>query len=104
MLSGKKVPEKRNIGVINRKIGKLRVSIVGTTDVQTIPTQAKAQPPRKATGRRSRACGKCNRPKQDMMIIMSAVPITDLVAPQRISPVMISSIVNGVASIASNVF
>ena len=55
LLSGKKVPEKRNIGVINRKIGKLSVSIVGTTAVQTMPTHAKAKPPRKATGSSSKA-------------------------------------------------
>jgi len=55
--SGKNVPEKRNIGVMKRNSGRLKVSMVGTMAVKTMAAQAKARPPRNAAGNNSRACG-----------------------------------------------
>ena len=49
MVNGKHVTLKRNIGVTNKKIGRLNNSIVFTMLVKSIPTEPKAMPPRNAT-------------------------------------------------------
>src|SRR3989339_1653353 len=46
--TGKKVPLNRNIGVINRKMGRLKRSMVGTIPVKYIPIAPKASPPKNA--------------------------------------------------------
>lgn len=48
--TGKNVPLKRNMGVMNRNIGKLNISMVGTIPVKNMPMDPKAIPPRKARG------------------------------------------------------
>ena len=47
---GKKVPLKRNIGVMKRKIGKLKKSIVGVRAVKHIATAESKRPARKEKG------------------------------------------------------
>ena len=54
---GKKVPEKRNMGMTNRKVGKLKESIWGTTPVKQRASPAKNSPARKEKGRITRAWG-----------------------------------------------
>lgn len=101
---GKKVPLKRNMGVINKNIGKLNSSICVVIPVINIPTDPKAIPPRSASGIIKSPWGYRIRPNKLMTAIMIAVAMTDLVAPQMISPVMISSTDKGVAIMASKVF
>jgi hypothetical protein len=54
---GKNVPLKRNMGVMNKKIGRLKVSIVGIIPVKNIPIDPNAIPPRKARGSTKRPWG-----------------------------------------------
>ena len=46
--NGKNVPLKRNIGVMNRKVGKLKKSISGAIAVKHIANAANSSPPKKA--------------------------------------------------------
>ena len=48
--TGKKVPLNRNMGVTNKNIGRLNMSMVGVMPVKYIPSAPKAIPPRNATG------------------------------------------------------
>jgi len=41
--TGKNVPLKRNMGVMNRNIGKLNISMVGTIPVKNMPMDPKAK-------------------------------------------------------------
>jgi hypothetical protein len=47
-VSGKKVPLKRNMGVINKNMGRLNNSILSTMPVKNIAVEPKAIPPRNA--------------------------------------------------------
>ena len=55
---GKKVPENRNMGVMNKKIGRLNMSTVGITPVKNMPMAPNANPARKAMGMHTSAPGK----------------------------------------------
>ena len=101
---GKKVPLKRNMGVTNKKIGRLNISMVSTVPVKNRPIDPKAIPPTKAKGMIKRPAGYWIRPNRLITACMIAVAMTDLVAPHMISAVMISSRESGVAMIASKVF
>ena len=101
---GKKVPLKRNMGVMNKKMGKLNISIVATVPVKKSAMDPKAMTPTKAKGIMRRPPGYWTRPKRLITPCMMAVAMTDLVAPQMISAVMISSRERGVAIMASKVF
>jgi len=101
---GKKVPLKRNMGVTNKKIGRLNISMAVTVPVKNSPMDPKAMPPTKAKGMIRKPPGYWTRPKRLITPCMIAVAMTDLVAPQMISAVMISSRDSGVAIMASKVF
>ena len=89
--TGKKVPEKRNMGVINRKIGKLNISMLGMIPVKNIPIEAKASPPKKARGMHTSARGNPANPRgMSTANIMVTAP-TALDAAQMISATIISS-------------
>jgi hypothetical protein len=49
---GKKVPLNRNMGVMNRKMGRLNMSMVGVMPVKNMPMVPKARPPRRPGARR----------------------------------------------------
>ena len=88
---------------MKRKIGRLKVSIVGQMAVKIIPSEPKNSPARIANGMTSAAVG-VSTPKPEITISIRAAAPTDFVAPQRISPAMTSSSDRGVATIASKVF
>ena len=63
MLRGKKVPEKRNMGVTKRNVGRFRVSIFGVRAVKHIPMEAKRNPASKAKGMITKEMGRSTTPK-----------------------------------------
>jgi hypothetical protein len=101
---GKNVSLKRNIGVMNKNTGKLKDSIFGIIPVKNIPIDPKEIPPINASGISRNPEGKFISPNKLSIIIMIMVAIRDFVAPQMISPVIISSSERGVAIIESKVF
>ena len=102
--TGKKVPENRNIGVMNRKIGRLNISMVGVMLVKSMPMEANASPPRNASGIHSSAVGKFAYPRGMRMVSIKTTAAMALEAAQEISATMISSTLNGVARMPANVF
>lgn len=102
--SGKNVPHKKNIGVRNRKDGKLKKSMFGAAAVKHMAIELNIRPPKKASGIAKRNSGLEIKPK----IATTASTIVEfmvaLVAPQRSSPATTSSTLIGVATMASNVF
>ncbi len=68
------------MGVMNRKIGRLNMSMVGMIPVKTMPAAAKAMPPRKATGRMSSPCGNATNPNGVSTASMSPAAAVDLMA------------------------
>ncbi len=103
-VNGKKVPHKKNIGVKNRKEGKLKKSMLGATEVKHIAMEANISPPKKAMGITSRNSGLEIKPKAATTAKTMVVLIVALVAPQRSSPATTSSTLTGVATMASKVF
>ena len=103
-VKGKKVPLKRNIGVMKRKLGKLKESMFGTMAVKHIAIDENRRPTRNERGGIRRDRGVSGTPN----IIITPRTIVELirlfVAPHKISPVITSSMLTGVAIIASNVF
>ncbi len=79
-------------------------SIFGTIDVKSIAKDANMRPPKNAKGTMRSTNGSEAKPKSTMMSATMEPLIRLFVAPQRISPAMTSSIVRGVARMASNVF
>jgi hypothetical protein len=63
---GKKVPLKTNIGVTNKKTGKLNISMVRTIPVKNRPMDPKAMPPRNAKGMIRNPSGYWTRPNRLM--------------------------------------
>ena len=101
---GKKVPLNRNMGVTNRNVGRLNISMLGSSAVKHMAMDPKANPPRIATGTIRKACGYDNSPNTLTTPIIAIADMSDSVAPQAISAVITSSITSGVASMASKVF
>jgi len=79
-------------------------SIFGIIEVKHIPIEAKSRPAAKAKGMRSRDEGSATTPKRTRIGSMRDAEMRLLVAPQRISPAITSSIETGVATMASKVF
>lgn len=103
-VSGKNVPDRKNIGVRNRNEGKLKKSIFGANEVKHIAMEANISPPKKAIGITNKNKGLEIRPKAATTANTMVVLIVALVAPQRSSPATTSSILMGVATMASKVF
>ena len=76
----------------------------GVIAVKHIPMAAKSRPARNANGMRSRDDGIATTPKIRSTGSISVAYIMPRVAPQSISPAITSSMLTGVAMIASNVF
>ena len=98
------MPHKKNIGVKNRKDGKLKKSMFGATEVKHIAMEANISPPKKAKGITSKKSGLEINPNAATTAKTMVVLIVAGVAPQRSSPATTSSTLTGVATIASKVF
>ena len=103
-VNGKKVPLKKNIGVKNRNVGKLKKSIFGDTAVKHIAMEANSKPPKNASGITSKNSGLLIKPKTAITTSTMVELIVARVAPQRSSPATTSSTLTGVATMASKVF
>ena len=101
---GKNVPLNRNIGVMNNRAGYSRTIMFGVNAVKHIPIQAKSKPAKKAKGIISRAYFRSINPKAAITGTITKAFIVLRVAPQNNSPAITSSIMRGVAIMASNVF
>ncbi len=102
--NGKNVPLKRNIGVMNRKVGKLKKSISGATAVKHIAKAANSSPPKNAKTGTNKNSGLETKPKAAITPNTIVAFMVARVAPHRSSPAITSSTLTGVAIIASNVF
>ena len=98
------MPHKKNIGVKNKKEGKLKKSMFGATEVKHIAIEANISPPKKARGITSRNSGLEIKPKAATTAKTMVVLNVARVAPQSSSPATTSSTLMGVAMIASKVF
>ena len=101
---GKNVPVKKNIGVKNKKVGKLKKSILGANAVKHIAMEPNINPPKKANGTTNKNNGFEIKPKAAITAKTIVALKVDRVAPHRSSPVTTSSTLTGVATIASKVF
>ena len=98
------MPHKKNIGVRNRKEGKLKKSMFGASEVKHIAIDANISPPKKARGITRRNSGLETNPKAATTASTIVVLIVARVAPQRSSPATTSSTLTGVVTMASKVF
>ena len=98
------MPHKKNIGVKNKKEGKLKKSMFGATDVKHIAMDANIKPPKKASGITSRKSGLETKPNAATTAKTIVVLKVARVAPQSSSPATTSSTLMGVATMASKVF
>ena len=101
---GKNVPLSKNMGVINRNVGKLKKSMLDAKAVKHIASEAKSSPPKNATIGTRTAQGLEIKPKTATTIKTIVPLMAARVAPQRSSPAITSSTLTGVAMIASKVF
>ena len=101
---GKNVPLRRNIGVMKRKVGYSKESILGEMAVKHMAMDENNSPTRKETSGISRNRGLGVKPKAATTPKTIEELIRLLVAPHRSSPAITSSRLTGVAIIASKVF
>ena len=101
---GKNVPLRRNMGVMKRKIGYSKESILGEIAVKHMAMAENNSPTRKEIGGISRNSGLGARRKAATTPKTIEELIRLLVAPHRSSPAMTSSRLTGVAIMASKVF
>ena len=104
LLRGKKVPQRKNIGVRKRKLGKLKKSMLGAAAVKHIAIELNIKPPKNANGIASRNSGLRINPKAATTAKTIVELMVARVAPHRSSPATTSSTLMGVATMASNVF
>ena len=104
MENGKKVPLRRNIGVMNKNAGKLKKSMFLAMAVKHIPIEANKSPEKKDNIGTKNTKGLETRPKAATTTKTIVAFIVARVAPQTISPAITSSTLTGVAIMASNVF
>lgn len=78
--------------------------MLGASDVKAMAMAENISPLKKATTGMNNASGLCTKPKAATTHRTMLEPIRLLVAPHSISPAITSSMLIGVAIIASNVF
>jgi len=103
-VSGKNVPEKRNMGAMNNVAGYDIVSIDGEIAEKHDAIAENKIPARKRNGRAIRIPGGEARPKRSRIMLIAIADIRPRVAPHRISPIITSFKVMGVARMASKIF
>ena len=103
-VSGKNVPLRRNMGVIKRKVGYSKESILGEMAVKHMAMAENNSPTRKEIGGISRNSGLGVKRKAATTPRTIEELIRLLVAPHRSSPAITSSRLTGVAIMASKVF
>ena len=103
-VKGKNVPLKKNIGVKKRKVGKLKKSMLGAAAVKHMAMEPNISPPKNAIGTIIRNSGLEIKPKVATTANTIVAFIVARVAPQRSSPATTSSMLTGVATMASKVF
>ena len=99
--SGKKVPQKRHIGITTRNMGTPRELPVEQKAAKHMPALAKANPQSAETGSAHQDDGQTPAPHSQSARSIAPEVRSDTVVPHRISPATTSSTESGVASIAS---